>query len=117
MIDFSVIIITFNRSYELGMVLESIRLQNYDPNKIEVIVVDDGSTDDTKIEVEKLKDKMNLNYFYLPHSGVRGKLRNYGAQKSTAERIIFLDGDIVASRNFVQSHDDATRLDSHSLSL
>src|ERR1700679_3936827 len=99
--ELSIVIITYNKSYELGMVLKSLELQDFEMEKVEVLVIDDGSTDDTKYIAESFTEKINLSYFWFPHSGVRGRLRNAGAAKSSAPRIVFLDGDIIADRNLL----------------
>lgn len=60
-IKFSIIIPTFNREFILGETLRSVQNQSYD--NWEAIIVDDGSTDQTKALVESF-DEPRFKYFY-----------------------------------------------------
>ena len=88
----SIIIPTYNREKIIAKALESALNQTY--SEIEVIVVDDGSTDNTKSLIEKYikvyGDK--LKYFYKENSGVSAA-RNVGIKVSKGEYISFLDSD------------------------
>ena len=57
----------------------------------EVIIVDDGSTDDTKKEVSTIND--NRVSYYKIKNGERGAARNYGANKAKGDYVYFLDSD------------------------
>jgi glycosyltransferase involved in cell wall biosynthesis len=60
---------------------------------MEVVVIDDGSTDNTKDIVKKYQNKFsNLVYFYQENKGV-GPARNYGIDISRGEYLIFMDPD------------------------
>jgi len=102
----SVIIPTFNESEKLLLLLKS--LENQTVNNFEIIVVDDGSTDDTKEAVEGYISSSNLNisYFYLDNTNIfgAGLARNYGAKKARGNILIFLDQDNVAERTLVESY-------------
>lgn len=87
----SVIVPCYNTGKYLNKCINSVLEQNY--NNIEVIVVDDGSTDDTKDIVKKLINKDNrVKYFYKDNSGV-SDTRNYGLNKAQGEYITFVDSD------------------------
>ena len=94
----SVIIPTYNRS---GMVKEAISgvLAQTEPN-LEIIVVDDGSTDDTRIVVESLAEK-RVSYFYKTNAGP-ASARNYGVSKGTGEYVAFLDHDDLWPPNYLE---------------
>ncbi len=94
----SVIIPTYNRS---GMVKEAISsvLAQTEPN-LEIIVVDDGSTDDTRIVVESLAEK-RVSYFYKTNAGP-ASARNYGLSKATGEYVAFLDHDDLWPPNYLE---------------
>jgi len=86
----SVVIPTHNRAALLHRAIESVRRQTY-PN-LEIIVVDDASTDETRMVVERLIDP---RIRYLRHAVSRGgsAARNTGIKAATGEYIAFLDDD------------------------
>lgn len=91
----SIVIPTFNRVKFLQEALNSIWEQSYRP--IEVLVVDDGSSDSTKFLVESwIREKNSSNftvlYFYQSRCGAQ-VARNLGLIESTGEYIQFLDSD------------------------
>lgn len=86
---FSVIIATYNRAPYIAATLNSVRAQQF--KDYEVIVVDDGSTDDT---LEVLRAYPEVRVFAQQNKGP-GAARNYGVTKSTARYIAFLDSDDV----------------------
>lgn len=90
----SVIISTYNRSSLLEEAIQSVIGQSYRP--IECIVVDDGSTDDSKKVVEDLQRKndstFSIVYVYQNNSGPQAA-RNTGTKVSTGEYIQYLDSD------------------------
>jgi len=90
----SVVIPTYNRAYCLKRAIYSVLAQNYDC--IEIIVVDDGSNDDTPEVIHSIQketaDPMNLRYIHIEHAGV-STARNTGIQSADGEWIAFLDSD------------------------
>ncbi|MEA3228307.1 MAG: glycosyltransferase family A protein [Campylobacterota bacterium] len=83
----SVVIPTYNRYTVLKRALISVFAQTYLP--YEVIVIDDGSTDETsKIQ----QDFSTIKYYYQNNAGV-SSARNLGIQKSSSQWIAFLDSD------------------------
>lgn len=86
----SIIIPTYNRSVSLPLSVKSVMDQTRD--NWELIIIDDGSEDNTK---EVLKDFLNddrIKYYYQQNQGV-SVARNYGAQLATGDYLIFLDSD------------------------
>ncbi|MDR4499785.1 MAG: glycosyltransferase [Candidatus Scalindua sp.] len=92
----SIIIPTYNEEKYLPYCLESISILNYPGKDIEVIVVDNGSTDSTRATAERygvrvlLDDSLNV-------SG----LRNLGVTQSTGEIITFVDADCIVSKEWL----------------
>jgi len=86
---FSIIIPVKNGAHSLSETLKSISKQNY--KDFEVIVVDDGSTDDTPNIVNKFKGTL----IKLPKSYGAAYARNKGAEKAKGSFLIFLDADII----------------------
>lgn len=85
----SVIIPTYNHARELRRCLESIWTQTF--KNFEVIVVDDGSTDETSRVVEECKESVRA--IRIPHSGANAA-RNSGFKESSGRYVLFCDADI-----------------------
>ena len=86
----SVIIPTYNREKYIVDALESVLAQSY--NNLEIIVVDDGSTDNTiKILKERYKDS-DIVFIYKENEGV-SSARNVGIKAAIGDYIAFLDSD------------------------
>jgi glycosyltransferase involved in cell wall biosynthesis len=85
----SVVIPTYNRGLVVAEAIESALAQTY--RHLEVIVVDDGSADDTPERVGRLRDP-RLRYLRRPHAGV-SSARNAGIAAATGTLISFLDSD------------------------
>lgn len=91
----SVIIPTFNRSYILGKAIDSILDQTY--KNWELIIVDDGSSDNTE-ELVKSYKTTQIRYFKKKHAGPCAA-RNYGIVKAKGKWITYVDSDdILLSR-------------------
>lgn len=84
----SVIIPTYNRAAYLQKALQSVKEQTY--QSLEIIVIDDGSTDDTGKMLENYGGQ--LRYFYQENRGISGA-RNAGIKSARGEFIAFLDSD------------------------
>ena len=84
----SVIIPTYNRAAYIVEALESVFAQTY--GDCEIIVVDDGSTDDTKAVLQS--HMARIRYIYQENAGV-SVARNTGISAATGEWIAFLDSD------------------------
>jgi glycosyltransferase involved in cell wall biosynthesis len=84
----SVIIPTYNREKFIGRAIESVLAQTY--KNFEIVVVDDGSTDNTRKALEPFDGK--IKYIYQENGG-SSSARNRGLQESTGEYIAFLDSD------------------------
>lgn len=86
---FSIIIPTYNRSQLIGKAIQSVIDQTYD--NWEMIIVDDGSTDNTSELVRSYNDN-RIRYFYKEH-GEKSIARNFGIDISSGLYISFLDDD------------------------
>lgn len=91
----SIIIPTFNLENYIKLAFDSIKSQTIGFENIEVIFVDDNSTDNTfKIITDYSNNYRNVKVFKTDeNSGFAGKPRNVGLKESTAEYVLFLDGD------------------------
>lgn len=89
----SIIIPVYNSEKYIEKTLQSVLAQTYE--NIEVIVIDDGSTDKSGEIVEKIaKSDGRIQYFRIENGGP-GNARNVGMSKATGEYIGFCDGDDV----------------------
>jgi len=86
----SVVIPTYNRAGFLAAAIDSV-LSQKGKWDLEVIVIDDGSTDDTERIVKAYTSK--VRYFKIPHSGLPAVARNFGITKAKGELIAFQDSD------------------------
>lgn len=87
----SIIVPTYNRGNFIQEMIESVISQTYD--NWELIIVDDGSTDNTAEIITPYISK-KIHYYSLEHTG-RSFARNFGISKSTGEFIAYLDSDDV----------------------
>ena len=94
----SVIIPTYNRSSLLKQAIDSVLQQTF--NDFEVIVVDDGSTDDTRDVIKQIGDE-RIRYFYKDNGGA-SSARNLGLIKAQGEYISFLDSDDLWPENYLE---------------
>jgi len=86
----SVIIPCFNNATYLNRALESVKIQKYD--NYEVIIVNDGSTDDATLNILDRISSEKIKVFHTSNKGVSAA-RNYGYSKSKGNYIQFLDSD------------------------
>ena len=92
----SIIIPTYCEEENIERCLRSIKRQRFEDGRIEAIVVDSNSPDDTKKVARKYADRV-IN---LKSRGV-SKARNIGAQKAKGDVLLFLDADTVLHPDFV----------------
>jgi GT2 family glycosyltransferase len=93
----SVVVVTRNRSRLLESLLESLARQTLEPSRFEVIVVDDGSTDDTPGVLERMVEAAPYELRVLPQSAAGiPAARNRGWRAAAAPLVAFTDDDCVA---------------------
>ena len=90
----SIIIPTFNCATYLQPLLESIVSQTYE--NIQIIVVNDGSTDNTESVIQDMRDKVGFDYIVQPHTGAN-VARKAGLEIAKGEYIFFSDADAILS--------------------
>jgi glycosyltransferase involved in cell wall biosynthesis len=92
---FSIVIPTYNRADFIDKTINSLLKQSY--INFEIIVVDDGSTDNTEDIVKNISD--SRLFYFKKENAERGAARNYGAFKATGDFINFFDSDDIAYNN------------------
>ncbi|MGE5357347.1 MAG: glycosyltransferase family 2 protein [Deltaproteobacteria bacterium] len=88
---FSIIIPTFNRANMISRAIESVIAQTY--TNWELIIVNDGSIDNSEEVVKKYQLKDNRIKYYFQENKGRSAARNLGIDNSSGEYICFLDDD------------------------
>lgn len=109
MIKYSIIIPTYNRAKLLNRCLDSLTKQNY--AYFEVLVCDDGSTDNTQAVVAKYQNALNIKYFRNENWGGPARPRNIGINNSEGEWVCFLDSDDLWSENKLEIIDQSINQD------
>ncbi|MDO8523021.1 MAG: glycosyltransferase family 2 protein [bacterium] len=104
-IKYSVVLATYNRAVLLEKCLESLAAQTIDKTAYEVIIVNDGSEDNTeKIIIEFAAKNKDLNFLHLKqlNSGP-AKARNAGIQKARGEIVFFTDDDCSVPGDWIEA--------------
>jgi GT2 family glycosyltransferase len=103
---------TYNRAALLERVLEACFDQTVPDDSYEVVLVDDGSSDETPAVIQRARLDAPCTFTVVSQEnrGLAGA-RNAGIARATGERIIFIDDDVLVLPNFVAEH-----LRSHALS-
>ena len=107
---FSIIIPTYNRSEPLQRALSSIAEQTF--QDFEVIVCDDGSTDNTEQVVKNFSTVFRVSYFWQENWGGPARPRNTGIKAAVGDWICFLDSDdwwypdkLDTAKRYLEHHD------------
>ena len=88
----SVVLPTYNRAYVLERAIESVQNQTY--SNLEIIVIDDGSTDNTSQVIENISEH-RIRYIKNPRNAGVSHARNLGIVASGGKYIAFQDSDDV----------------------
>jgi glycosyltransferase involved in cell wall biosynthesis len=96
---------TYNRAALLERVLDACFEQTFPEDAYEVVLVNDGSTDDTSEVIERARARAACAFVVVdqPNSGL-AKGRNAGIGRARGERIVFIDDDVLVLPNFIEEH-------------
>jgi poly-beta-1,6-N-acetyl-D-glucosamine synthase len=105
----SLVIIARNEAYNLPLIFECILKQDYQLNLIQIVLVDDNSTDATKAIVNSYVNQLNINYIALSnykHITTNYKKNAQAIAVKTCKNnfIICVDADVTFNKNFVGTH-------------
>jgi len=103
MTEVSALLTTRNRAHMLPRVLDALKHQTLSPSRFEVVVVDDGSTDETSTVLHCYADSLPLRVFQQRHSGL-AEAKNLGVFAARSPIVIFLDDDDVADPDLITAH-------------
>ena len=99
--SFSIVIPTYNRPQRLEACLKSVTRLNYDRDRFEVIVVDDGSKKPAEAVVDPFRKMLNLKLLSQSNAGPAAA-RNTGVQHAAGEFIAFTDDDCMPARDWLR---------------
>jgi glycosyltransferase involved in cell wall biosynthesis len=100
----TVIIPTYNRRKQLEKCLEALSQQTLAQDAFEVIVVNDGSTDDTRKFLDEAETQIdNLSALHQENAG-QGNARNYALTRARGQIILFIGDDIYGAKDFLETH-------------
>ncbi|WP_257349090.1 glycosyltransferase family 2 protein [Pseudalkalibacillus decolorationis] len=102
--EISIIIPTFNKFPQVLFTLFSLEKQNFDLSRVEVILIDDGSTDSTGIIPDHYLFPFELKYIKCDKNIGRPAARNVGIRNAQGKILIFLDAEIIVSPEFLNIH-------------
>ncbi len=100
----SVIIPTFSRWEKLAKCLEALKKQTLSQDAFEVLLIDDGSRDETwDFLNEELQNWSNLRIFHQKNAG-QSTARNHGINEAQGQIVLFLGDDIYAAPSLLETH-------------
>jgi glycosyltransferase involved in cell wall biosynthesis len=103
-VSISIVIPTYNRLPILSQCLEALEQQNFTSDPYEVVVVDDGSTDETIPWLAHNAARLpHVRLLRQDHKGPAAA-RNLGVAQAQGDKIIFIDSDLVVTPTFLQAH-------------
>jgi glycosyltransferase involved in cell wall biosynthesis len=105
--EIALIVVTYQRPRHLALVLESIAAQRGMDSRFELVITDDGSTDESQQVVENFRRRVIFPVGFVTHPHVTfqaARCRNAGAQATTAPYLLFLDGDCILPADHVLKH-------------
>lgn len=103
----SVVVPTYNRSRLLELTLAALGRQDLPGDQFEVLVVDDGSSDDTAAVARGFGDRLDLRYFFQADEGYRlARARNVGIEHARGEICLFVDSGVLLHTGCLRAHVD-----------
>lgn len=104
-IPVSLIITTYNNTVPLNLCLKSVAVQTVLPD--EIIIGDDGSTDETRALIDEWRGKISVPIIHVwqEDQGFRAsRIRNLAFAAAKNDYLVMIDGDIVLERHFIEDH-------------
>jgi glycosyltransferase involved in cell wall biosynthesis len=96
---------TYNRARLLERVLDACFEQTIDDDAYEIVLVNDGSSDDTPAVIARARERATCAFVAIDQANAGlASGRNVGIARASGERIIFIDDDVLPTPNFVEEH-------------
>lgn len=102
MFDFSIVVPTFNRADALSDLLEGIAQLDYPPERVEVLVVNDGGAPLSQEMQCRFDARLQVRWLAQKNQGP-AVARNYGAQNAQGSWLAFIDDDCVPERGWLRA--------------
>ncbi|MEQ8224899.1 MAG: glycosyltransferase [Candidatus Eremiobacterota bacterium] len=102
-VKLSIIIPTFNRRDVLFYCLKSLSNQSFPVDNFEVLVIDDGSTEDIPSLIKEFNQSLFIRYFRQDKKG-QASAENLGIKHAAGEILLFLDNDMISTPGLVEEH-------------
>ena len=105
---YSVIVPSFNRCEEISHLIDSFAMLQSPPDRFELIIADDGSTDKTSEIIARYigEVKFTLNFYTQQNKGP-GAARNLGMEKGNGDFFVFIDSDCTVSPEWLSRIDQS----------
>ena len=109
--DISIVLASYNKGQILQHTLPAFSNQTLAPDRYEIIIVDDGSIDDTASFIERFESLVPIRYTTMKREGYNiARVRNRGLELAQAEIVLIMDADIIARSDLVEQHLKAHQL-------
>src|SRR5512133_1772839 len=102
-LDLSVIICTYNRVHLLARTLPTVLNQDLPSEKYEIVIVVDGSTDETLAFLRGVRSMVSLRVVEQPNCGLAAA-RNVGLHAARGKVVLFVDADILCGPSLLSQH-------------
>lgn len=96
-------ICTYNRGLVVEQCLDALGRQTWPVDRFDVVLVDDGSTDDTPDRLDPDDYGFDLHVVRVPHGGL-ARARNAGIRAARGEILLFIDDDTIADPRLIEEH-------------
>lgn len=108
-LSISIVIPTYNEPERLLAAVKSLALQDYPPQSVEIIVVDDASAAFDQDLCRQAAGSFALRVLRHTANQGRARARNTGIRAASGEIVLFLDSDMTVEPGFLQAHAQAHR--------
>jgi glycosyltransferase involved in cell wall biosynthesis len=102
-LDVSVLIATYNRAETLRQTLESMTHLDRNGLRVEFVIIDNNSSDNTKEVIKSFTDKLPIRYLFEARPGKNCALNKALNEASLGELVVFTDDDVEPKQNWLQT--------------